>query len=84
METGILKQINLVTADERYFFVAAQRDADQIWIRSVQTFKPLDLTFKVADLRISHDQACAARGPLKYEFNDDTGGLLTQLKTWAS
>ncbi|RRK10391.1 hypothetical protein D1831_07485 [Lactiplantibacillus garii] len=82
METGILKQIDLKTTNERYFFVEAQRRADRIWIRSIQAFKPLELAFKVSDLRISHDQASAAWGSKKYEFNDDTGGLLTQLKTW--
>lgn len=83
METGILKQIDLSTTSERYFFVEVRRSADRIWIRSVQAFKPLELTFKVSDLRINHHQASAARDNLKYEFNDDTGGLLTQLKSWA-
>ncbi|MFB9769650.1 hypothetical protein [Lactiplantibacillus modestisalitolerans] len=84
METGILKQVDLLTAVERYFFVEAQRTADQIKIRSVQAFKPLELTFRVSDLRVSHNQASTARGGKKYEFKDDTGGLLTQLKIWVN
>lgn len=83
METGILKQIDLDTTAERYYYVEAQHSADQIQVHSVQTFKPLELTFKVSELRISHDQASAAAGNLKYEFNDDSSGLLTQLKMWA-
>ncbi|CAM3186619.1 hypothetical protein [Lactiplantibacillus plajomi] len=83
METGILKQIDLQTTTARYFYVVAQRQADRIVIHSTQAFKPLELTFKVSDLRVGHDHASAARGHNKYEFNDDTGGLLTQLKAWS-
>lgn len=82
METGILKQIDLTTTTARYFFVAAQHDADQITVRSTQAFKPLSLTFKVSDLWARHHQVSAASATTKYEFNDDTNGLLTRLKTW--
>ncbi len=49
METGILKQVDLTTTTERYFFVQAQRLAGYIWIRSVQNFKPLELTFRLSN-----------------------------------
>lgn len=84
METGILKQVDLTTTAERYFFVQAQRLAGYIWIRSVQNFKPLELTFRLSDLRVSQHRAVAARGDVQYEFNDDTGGLVTQLADWVS
>lgn len=84
MATGILKQIDLTTTRERYFFVAVQRTADRIWIRSLQAFKPLELTFKVSELRVNPNQASTARENKKYEFNDDTGGLLTRIRTWVS
>lgn len=84
METGILKQVDLTTTTERYFFVQAQRLAGYIWIRSVQNFKPLELTFRLSDLRVSQHWAVAARGDVQYEFNDDTGGLVTQLADWVS
>ena len=53
METGILKQIDLTTTTERYFFVQVQRLADYVWIRSVQNFKPLELTVRVSDLQVN-------------------------------
>ncbi|MCT3299365.1 hypothetical protein EFP25_07010 [Lactiplantibacillus pentosus] len=84
METGILKQVDLTTTTERYFFVQAQRLAGYIWIRSVQNFKPLELTFRLSDLRVSQHRAVADRGDVQYEFNDDTGGLVTQLADWVS
>lgn len=83
METGILKQIDLTTTTERYFFVRAQRLAGYIWIRSIQKFKPLELTFRISDLRVNQYQAVADRGDIKYEFNDDTNGLVSQLAVWA-
>ncbi|MCT3260258.1 hypothetical protein ETB93_08365 [Lactiplantibacillus plantarum] len=82
METGILKQIDLTTTTERYFFVQVQRLADYVWIRPVQNFKPLELTVRVSDLQVNKHQAVADRGNIKYEFNDDTGGLVTQLAGW--
>lgn len=82
METGILKQIDLTTTTERYFFVQVQRLAGYIWIRSLQNFKPLELIVKMSDLRIGQHQAVADRGNKQYEFNDDTGGLVTQLAGW--
>ncbi|GAB7168881.1 hypothetical protein TUA1478L_08770 [Lactiplantibacillus plantarum] len=62
METGILKQIDLTTTTERYFFVQVQRLADYVWIRSVQNFKPLELTVRVSDLQVNKHQAVADRG----------------------
>ena len=53
METGLLKQIDLTTTTERYFFVQVQRLADYVWIRSVQNFKPLELTVRVSDLQVN-------------------------------
>ncbi|AVK64276.1 hypothetical protein C5Z26_09195 [Lactobacillus sp. CBA3606] len=82
METGILKQIDLKTTAEQYFFVAASQQAEWIRIRSLQAFKPFELTFRVSDLRISHHQIVTAANHKKYEFNDDTGGLITQLMNW--
>lgn len=82
MEMGILKQIDLTTTTERYFFVQAQRLAGYIWIRSIKNFKPLELTFRISDLRVTQHQAVADRGDIKYEFNDDTNGLVSQLAVW--
>ena len=82
MEMGILKQIDLTTTTERYFFVQAQRLAGYIWIRSIQNFKPLELMFRISDLRVNQHQAVADRGDIKYEFNDDTNGLVSQLAVW--
>ena len=76
------REIDLTTTTERYFFVQVQRLADYVWIRSVQNFKPLELTVRVSDLQVNKHQAVADRGNIKYEFNDDTGGLVTQLAGW--
>ena len=48
----------------------------------VQNFKPLELTVRVSDLQVNKHQAVADRGNIKYEFTDDTGGLVTQLAGW--
>ena len=82
MGTGILKQIDVETMAERYYFVVVRRIADRIQIHSVQTFKPFELTLQVSELRVGTDQARTTRGDKQYEFNDDTGGLLTQLRNW--
>ncbi|MFD1419891.1 hypothetical protein [Lactiplantibacillus songbeiensis] len=82
METGILKQIDLKTMIERYFFVAVERQADQIKIWSTQAFKPLTVTFNMHELHIHRQRAEAAIANKKYEFNDNTGGLVSQLANW--
>ncbi|MFC6182492.1 hypothetical protein [Lactiplantibacillus daowaiensis] len=82
METGILKQVDLKTMIERYFFVAVERQADQLKIWSTQAFKPFSLTVSMQDLHIHQQHAEAATANKKYEFNDNTGGLISQLATW--
>ncbi|ETY75503.1 hypothetical protein [Lactiplantibacillus fabifermentans] len=83
METGILKAIDLKTAAEQYFFVTVQRYADWILVKSLQSIKPFELLLNQRDLRVSAHHAVAACGNQRYEFNDDTGGLITQLSAWA-
>jgi len=82
METGILKQIDLKTMIERYFFVTIERQADQVKIWSLQAIKPLVITFNVHDLHVHRERAEAAVANKKYEFNDNTGGLVSQLANW--
>lgn len=82
METGILKQIDLKTRFAQYFFVAVERQADQLKIWSTQAFKPLMLTVNMHDLQVYQEHAEAALANKKYEFNDNTGGLISQLATW--
>ena len=60
METGILKQIDLKTTTERYFFVQVQRLAYYVLIRSEQNF-----TFRIngsKDLQVNKHQAVADGG----------------------
>jgi len=82
METGILKQTDLKTALTQYFYVVADHRANWIKVWSTQTFKPFELTLRMSDLRIEHDSAIAAMKNKKYEFNDNTGGLITLFKNW--
>ncbi|BDZ29782.1 hypothetical protein RA086_01215 [Lactiplantibacillus sp. WILCCON 0030] len=82
METGILKQVDLQTAIAQYFYVEADHHANWIKVSSTQPFKPFELTLRMSDLQIEHDSAVAATKHKKYEFNDNTGGLITLFENW--
>ena len=82
METGILKQVDLKTALTQYFYVVADHRANWIKVQSTQAFKPFELTLRMSDLQIEHDSAVAATRNKKYEFNDNTGGLITLFENW--
>ncbi|MFC6201026.1 hypothetical protein ACFP1L_03825 [Lactiplantibacillus nangangensis] len=82
MKTGILKQVDLETTMAQYFYVAADQHTNWIKVHSTQAFKPFELTLRLSDLLINHDSAIATTNHKMYEFNDNTGGLITLFQNW--